>query len=460
MNRLARAASAVLLAVGAASAQAPELQLVRDINTALEPDPSTDLGMLAPFVGRVWFDCIQDLDGRKSRRLFSTDGTAAGTVLHTGPAAFVIDETLDLESVLLFTSYGRLYAVDGGPGGVVELAGITGSLANSRSLVRVGNVAFFAAGYTSTRKLGVTDGTPAGTVELRSWSFNNDAREVPAVLTEVGNELLFAMRGNGLGRELWKSDGTAAGTVMVKNIRPGQSGAGINGGVAVGNKLYFDAHDGSSGFELWQSDGTATGTTRVADIVPGSGSSRPADFAAVGSTIYFTADDGVSGRELWKSDGTAVGTVQVADIASGPASPGLDQPVALGGRLYFTADDGANGRELWGSDGTAAGTAMVADIARGRTAPRRSSWPPCTAVCSSAPTTGFTASNRGPATAPGRARGSSVTSSRGPRARGPTAALPPCPAVRWSLRPTTGSSVRSPGGVTERPVAPPARSST
>ena len=66
------------------------------------------------------------------------------------------------------------------------------------------------------------------------------------------------------------------------------------------------------------SDGTADGTVMVKDINPG-GSSVPLGFASVGNMLYFTANDGVNGRELWKTDGTSAGTVLVKDINSGLA---------------------------------------------------------------------------------------------------------------------------------------------
>ena len=76
---------------------------------------------------------------------------------------------------------------------------------------------------------------------------------------------------------------------------------------AVGSTLFFYADD-SSGKELWKSDGTSAGTTRLVDIGTGSFTSFPSDLTAVGNTLFFGADDGSSGYELWKSDGTSAGT--------------------------------------------------------------------------------------------------------------------------------------------------------
>nr|NCS42022.1 hyalin [Microcystis aeruginosa BS13-10] len=149
------------------------------------------------------------------------------------------------------------------------------------------------------------------------------------------------------GEELWKSDGTAAGTVLVKDIRPGYSGFGPRYLTAVGNTLFFTADDGVNGTELWKSDGTAAGTVLVKDIRPGLSTSYPFSLTAVGNTLYFRAYDGVNGYELWKSDGTAAGTVLVKDILPGPIGSNPNYLTAVGNTLFFTANDGVNGWELW-----------------------------------------------------------------------------------------------------------------
>jgi ELWxxDGT repeat protein len=87
----------------------------------------------------------------------------------------------------------------------------------------------------------------------------------------------------------------------------------------VGSTLFFTASDGVNGNELWKSDGTAAGTVLVKDIFPGLSGPSPSSLTAVGNTLFFTANDGVNGNELWKSDGTAAGTVLVKDINPGSA---------------------------------------------------------------------------------------------------------------------------------------------
>jgi len=240
------------------------------------------------------------------------------------------------------------------------------------SLASMGGVVYFSAfDPRYGAELWRSDGTPAGTVLLRDIIAGATGAG-PAYLTVANNTLYFTADDGKSGRELWKSDGTAAGTVRVKDIGPGAVGSSPSQLVAVGNTLYFGADDGASGFELWKSNGTEAGTVRLKDIFPGVDNGRPQALTAMNGTLYFVAEDG-NGLELWKSNGTAAGTVMVKDIKPGPIGafgygPGGYFPPALAavnGTLYFGADDGVHGVELWKSNGTAAGTTLVADIAPG-----------------------------------------------------------------------------------------------
>ena len=130
-----------------------------------------------------------------------------------------------------------------------------------------------------------------------------------------------------------------------KDINPGPNDSSPRFPTAVGDTLFFSATDGSSGYELWKTDGTTAGTVRVADIRPGSGSSYPGFSTAVGDTLFFPANDGSSGTELWKTDGTT--TTRVADIRPGSGSSYPRYLTAVGDTLFFSANDGSSGYELW-----------------------------------------------------------------------------------------------------------------
>ena len=127
--------------------------------------------------------------------------------------------------------------------------------------------------------------------------------------------------------------------------------------------MFFTARDGKHGRELWTSDGTEAGTVLVKDIRPGAYGSNPAYLTAAAGELFFSAKDGVHGGELWKSDGTEAGTVLVKDVDAGTGDySGPQSLTRVGDRLFFSIDDGAHGREPWISDGTAAGTTLIEDV--------------------------------------------------------------------------------------------------
>jgi uncharacterized repeat protein (TIGR01451 family) len=193
---------------------------------------------------------------------------------------------------------------------------------------------------------------------------NASGSSAPTEFVTVGDFTFFAADNGVNGVELWKTDGTAGGTVLVKDICPGSCGSAVSMLTAAGSTLFFVADDGSHGAELWKSNGTAAGTEMVRDLRAGNDSPVPSWLTAVGSTVFFSAHDGQTGTELWKSDGTFNGTVLVKDVEPGGFGSGPGPLVAVGNTLFFVATTSpyTRGRELWTSNGTEAGTFMVKDI--------------------------------------------------------------------------------------------------
>jgi ELWxxDGT repeat protein len=170
-------------------------------------------------------------------------------------------------------------------------------------------------------------------------------------LTNVNGTLYFSPYDgtDGHGYELWKSDGTEAGTVMVKEITPGWQGSYPYNLTDVNGTLYFIAIDyGAYVIGLWKSDGTEAGTVMVKEIfMDGSYGSYVNNLANVNGTLYFSASEGTHGYELWKSDGTEAGTVMAEDIIPGSVSSSPQYLTVVNDFLFFSADSSAQGRELF-----------------------------------------------------------------------------------------------------------------
>ncbi len=212
-----------------------------------------------------------------------------------------------------------------------------------------GSLFFLANDLVHGREPWISDGTAAGTVLVRDVNPGaaSAATTAPQLFAALDGALLFMLDDGSSGGELWRSDGTASGTVLVRDINPGPNGSSVFRPTTVGDVVFFGADDGIHGVELWRSDGTESGTFLVKDIRPGPPSSSLGWLTGLGDRLYFSASDGIHGDELWMSDGTEEGTVMVADLNPGPADADPDFLTAVGGGLYFNADDGVHGKELW-----------------------------------------------------------------------------------------------------------------
>ena len=125
----------------------------------------------------------------------------------------------------------------------------------------------------------------------------------------------------GRGAELWTSDGTAAGTHLVRDIGPGAIDGPIPGSLTSildGQLLLFAASDVASGMQLWISNGTTGGTLPVTSFgVGGRGAVSLGPFLDTGSRVFFAADDGLQGNEPWVFDLNGSGAAFVLNYGHG-----------------------------------------------------------------------------------------------------------------------------------------------
>jgi ELWxxDGT repeat protein len=439
-----------------------DVAMVKDINaTTLSSSPRQLLT-----IGDVTYFVADD--GEHGEALWKTDGTADGTVLVKSffvtpdwPIGIMaptttmpwmpgpwINNLTNLNGKLFFTANDgvngeQLWESDGTERGTFMVTGVNpdakgdGSAASGPEVMPIfwggmgnltvssGQLYFTNSTSWNQTELWKTDGTIEGTVKVRDFQSSStvpppipmaDGAQ-PALypywgsllsdLTDVSGTLFFSADDGTHGVELWRSDGTADGTVMVKDINPNSLppmipvdpalppgpatplGSSPSNLTVLGGKLYFFADDGTHGRELWVSDGTVDGTQMVVDLNAGAAGAMSPDYSAGGATpdmiatggkLYFNADDGTHGQELWVSDGTAAGTTLLQNIhpdddkplySGGPTIKGssIQSLTATGNLVFFSADDGAHGQELWKTDGTAVGTTLVRDIYAGDTPP-------------------------------------------------------------------------------------------
>ncbi|WP_224373087.1 ELWxxDGT repeat protein [Hyalangium versicolor] len=331
---------------------------------------------LAAHGTRLYFAGTESASGSE---LWTSDGTAAGTFLVkelvAGSVGSEPREFFSWNGGLYFTASvasgtRSLWRSDGTASGTVSLkswsetAAATQALQQSHLLTPVGSALFFALPeFPDDRPPQLTwrtTGTAKTTREMAAlWTGTRSSQARSQALAVVGDSVFFVATDGTPGESLWKSNGTPAGTFLLRTFAwmgsetPSRSRTGA---VRVGQTLFFSANDGVHGLELWKSDGTAYGTALVSDINPGANSSYINELVELNGSLFFTGNDGVHGTSLWRSDGTEAGT---ALLKSGGTSGSISELTVMNGVLYFVARDGVNAPGLWKSDGTVGGTSLV-----------------------------------------------------------------------------------------------------
>ncbi len=357
------------------SAQSPGGKLVASVPGGIQPG-------LVVVGSHIFFEVVDYSAGND--QLWESDGTSSGThVVSGGAKHYGVDYLTAVGGKVFFTDetnnyFFDLFVSDGSSISLVD----TFSWAQPMNLTSLNGELYFQLEPLGTTQVQIwqSDGTAAGTTQLDLGS----VVALPGSMAYFNGDLYF----NGVASlppsteaylpappELYKTDGTAAGTVQLTILSTLSS---LYNFTPVGNELLFLVNETGAGWQLWSSDGTGSGTSLLKDINPGGGSFYPtldssvqqynyAPFTVLNGKAYFSAEDGVHGQELWSTDGTSQGTSMVADVNPGPDGSWPHDIVVMGNRIAFAANDGSGGTQVWSSDGTASGTNRIANYGASNT---------------------------------------------------------------------------------------------
>jgi|GEM_PF-2564821 len=278
---------------------------------------------LTDFNGVLYFTIDDNVNGGYD--LWKSDGTTAGTVLvkdiHSGASDhdYEIENFININGTMFFT-------IDDSENGGIELWKSNGTAAGT----------FFIKEFNSGEYLD---------------SLENFTNVNGTLFFTIYDALEYYEDYEGYHCELWKSNGTAAGTVLVKKFESFDidddywydEDQEINNLTNVNGTLYFRGWDSVYGNELWKSDGTTAGTVISIDINPGEDSSEISNMTNINGTLYFQANDGSHGYELWKSDGT-LNEKYIGDAQDNSyrADVGNDTLMGKGGNDTLYGDEGAD----------------------------------------------------------------------------------------------------------------------
>ncbi len=357
------------------SAAPPEL--IADLELAGSAVPALDtlLNPVFELNGDVYFSArIAGL----AAELWRTDGTVPGSGRVTEFA--VVSDVLGSKSIqaaalpgdrFVFSTtskaYGNeLFLVDPNVPGTTLVRDLVPGFSSSQPSTLTswrGFVWFLADDEIGRRNLWRTDGTSAGTVLDPVTSFP-ELELIPGEvgLTVAGDQLFITTEF--LGENLYvKPDPGVLGVPLAS------FGNGVFGGstgvlkqlATVGSRLVFNGSTANVGAEPWVSDGTLAGTSLLMDLVPGAGGSTPTFYGSDGGLLWFNASTPSNGRELWVTDGTAAGTALAWETVAGSGSSVFEEysrGLAFAGGLLFTAV-GATGNEVWFLDGPAGAASLL-----------------------------------------------------------------------------------------------------
>jgi ELWxxDGT repeat protein/VCBS repeat-containing protein len=280
-----------------------------------------------------------------------------------------------------------LWKSDGTSAGTVQIANInTAGNDQASGLITDYTGTLYFAASNATQGVELWKYVPGDVAPVLVQDINpgsgssNPTQLIASRQSNLNSSIMFVANDGTNGSELWRNNTISGGAVLVKNISAGSGSSGItnlSSMTGYGNLVLFSATSSSStGAELWTSDGTSAGTVMVSDINSGSASSTPGNFVYTNGRVYFAATTAAAGREIWMWDLVAspvmVTNINPGTASSNPVLPTItvtstDSSGTWGSTpyLFFTATSAANGTELYYINTNTSSGANLIDIVSG-----------------------------------------------------------------------------------------------
>jgi ELWxxDGT repeat protein len=305
---------------------------------------------------KIYFLAQQNFSGYQ---IWETDGTPAGTVKKQDiNSNYSIDELVVVGDKIFYYQNKELWSYDTAANSLSLLK--TFEYSGNVKLYSYNNQLIFAANDgISGKEVWKSDGTVVGTSLVKDIAPNNGSSiSSDFKILELNNGKFYFIANTGSGFGLYESDATSSGTVFIKSIY----GIGELNGASAGDYFVFQGFDpANGGIEPWVSDGTTAGTTILKDIYPGNTSSMGnGKFIKINNKIYFDSNaNGINpgyGNYIWETDGTEAGTV----LFSTPTNNVLHGKSSDGQHLILTKPNEWN--RFWITNGNSTQTFEITTI--------------------------------------------------------------------------------------------------
>ncbi len=277
-------------------------------------------------------------------QLWVTDGNPNNTHivldLGGGTTGSMPDNLVAVGNTVFFvanngTNGRELWRTDGTSGGTSMMTDIRPGSAGSMPslLTAIGSRLYFVANDgVHGNELWVSDGTAGGThlvKDITPGAGSTIVNEITAVqdtlyLSLQTESTITTVQTNTAGvkvlrelrrHQLWKSDGTEIGTVLLQDASSISSPMSTMHPTAFDNRLLFFTPMNNEHLDLLTSDGSATGTTALAEFVANDGTSLSSIYNAAGQAYFLQGQILFQTKGLPENTRRAPKVVRVSSIA-------------------------------------------------------------------------------------------------------------------------------------------------